>query len=159
MQQSDKATGLSYAFRSNFLARECNYQIGLTAVYWTSGNRQGCIDFSDVKEVRFYRQFMPGEHALNRNIMWRVDLHCYSGMRIILSPMHYLRFRKWEDRSLRYRYFIDALVNQLRQNNPNLAVIYEHHWTLRLNRQINRKAGWVVGFFLLWVFKLSLIHI
>jgi hypothetical protein len=67
--------------------------------------------------------------------------------------MHYLSFRKWEDRSLRYRNFIDALVNQLRQNNPKLVVIYEHHWTLRSNRQINRIAGSVVGFVLLWVFK------
>jgi KDO2-lipid IV(A) lauroyltransferase len=85
--------------------------------------------------------------------MWRVHLRCHSGKRIILSPMHYLSFRKWEDRSLRYRNFIDALVNQLRQNNPKLVVIYEHHWTLRLNRQINRIAGSVVGFVLLWVFK------
>ena len=79
MQQSDKATGLRYAFRSGFLARECNYQIGLAAVHWTSGNRRGCIDFSDVQEVHLYRQFMPGEHALNRNIMWRVHLRCHSG--------------------------------------------------------------------------------
>jgi KDO2-lipid IV(A) lauroyltransferase len=137
-------TELSYSFRSHAFARERTYRIGPTALYWTDGRDDGYIAFTDVDEVRLYRQSMRGGAALKKK-MWRCHLHCRSGHRIILSPAHRVRLRSWEDRSIPYIAFINALLAQLRSSNPDLKTIAERHWTMRLRDGIKRRVMPICG--------------
>jgi hypothetical protein len=137
--------GLCYSFRANAFMPERTYRIGPDALHWTDGSKEDRIGYADVCEVRLYRQVMWGEAALNKKIMWRLHLHCRSRCRIVLSPLHRLRFRSWEDRSTAYVAFINALLAQLHSCNPNLKVVAEPHWTIGLHRAIRRKAMPILG--------------
>jgi KDO2-lipid IV(A) lauroyltransferase len=140
---------LSYSFRPNAFALERSYRVGPDALHWTKGGKDGRIPFRDVREVRLYRQLMGrGEAAVNKKIMWSLHLQCRSGRPIILSPLHSAGFRRWEDRSSAYVGFVQALLTQLRSSNPDLKVVAEPHWTLRMRRAIRRVTMPVFGLIL-----------
>lgn len=135
----------SYSFRANALAPERTYRLGADALYRTTGRKEERIPYGDICEVRLYRQFMRGESALNKKIMWRCHLQRRTGGRVVLSPRHSLRFEGWEDRSSSYAAFINALLAQLRSCNPDLTVITQPHWTLRLRRAVRRSLMPIQG--------------
>jgi KDO2-lipid IV(A) lauroyltransferase len=137
---------LCYSFRPNAFAPERRYRIGPDALHWTKGSKDGHFLYPDICEVRLYRQLMGrGEAAVNKKIMWCLHLHCRSGRRIILSPLHCAGFRSWEDRSAAYVEFVQALLTQLRSSNPALKVVAEPHWTMRMRRAIRRATMPVFG--------------
>jgi len=133
-------TELSYSFRSSAFGRERTYRIGPNALHWSDGATEGCVAYSDVDEVRLFRRLMPRAAALQRKTMWRCDLHCRSRHRIALSPLHCVRFGRWEDRSTSYLAFINALLPQMRRCNPTLKAVAQQHWTMRLRNNLVRKA-------------------
>jgi len=143
-----------YSFRPHAFTGERTYRIGANALHWAEGGKEHCILYGDVDEVRLYREFMPGGASLTKKTMWRLHLHCRSGHRVILSPLHYIRFRSWEDRSTRYAEFINVLLTQLRSCNPNLKVIAEPHWTMRLRAGITRTAVPICGWLFARVYNL-----
>jgi KDO2-lipid IV(A) lauroyltransferase len=134
-----------YSFRSHFFARERTYRIDPTALHWTDGRDCGYIAYGEVDEMRLTRHGMRGLAALNKKKMWRCHLRRRSGPDVVLSPLHYVRLGSWEDRSTSYLAFIDALLPELRSKNPNLKVITEQHWTLRLRAAIKRRTKPIVA--------------
>jgi KDO2-lipid IV(A) lauroyltransferase len=137
---------LCYSFRPSAFAPERSYRIAPDALHWTQGGKDGRVLFRDVREVRLYRQLMGrGEAAVNKKIMWCLHLQCRSGRPIILSPLHCAGFRSWEDRSASYVAFVQALLTQLRSSNPDLNVLAEPHWTMRMRRAIRRATMPVLG--------------
>jgi Kdo2-lipid IVA lauroyltransferase/acyltransferase len=144
----------TYSFRLNLFARERRYEISPDVLHWTAGRRaQGSIKYDEVKEVRLYRKFMRGKAALNKEIMW--DAHLYTrSNRLILSRLHYVRFGTWEDRSTDYRPFANVLLSRLRACNPNLRIVAEHHWTMRLRRDVKRRVSSIGGRILVLLFPL-----
>jgi KDO2-lipid IV(A) lauroyltransferase len=138
-----------YSFRSNAFTPERTYRIGADALYWTSGASENRVAYSDVCEVRLSRRQMRGEAVGTHRATLRCLLRCRSGSRITLSPLHYVRFRRWEDRSTPYAAFVGALLRELRNCNPDLKISGEVHWTLRLRRSVRRAAfaaaGWAGG--------------
>jgi Kdo2-lipid IVA lauroyltransferase/acyltransferase len=133
-------TELSYSFRSTAFGPERTYRIGPNALHWSDGVTEGCVAYSDVYEVRLSRRFAPRAAALGRKLMWRCRLHCRSRDRIVLSPLHCVRLGCWEDRSISYLAFINALLLQMRSSNPTLKAVAEQHWTVRLRKRLEDKA-------------------
>jgi hypothetical protein len=109
-----------YSFRSNAFTPERTYRIGADALYWTSGASENRVAYSDVCEVRLSRRQMRGEAIGTHRATLRCHLRCRSGPRITLSPLHYVRFRRWEDRSTPYAAFVGTLLRELRNCNPDL---------------------------------------
>jgi Kdo2-lipid IVA lauroyltransferase/acyltransferase len=140
---------LCYSFRPHAFSFERSYRIEANALHWAEDGKEHRISYSDVNEVRLYRQFMPGEAALTKKKTWRLHLHCRSRRRLVLSPLHYVGFRSWEDRSTSYVAFINALLAQLRSCNPDLKVIAQPHWTMRLRAGMKHAALPICG----WVFS------
>jgi hypothetical protein len=133
-------TELNYSFRLRAFARERTYRIGPTTLHWTDGRYGGSVPFADVDEMRLTKHGVRGLAALNKKKMWRCHLRRRSGPDVILSPLHYVRLGSWEDRSSSYLAFIEALLPELRNKNPNLKVVTEQHWTLRLRDEIKRRT-------------------
>jgi len=133
-----------YSFRPNLFARERTYRIEPNGLHWSEDGKTGRINYHDVREVRLYRKFMRGKAATYKKIMWDAHLY-YRSDRLVLSPMHYAGFRTWEDRSTWYRPFANTLIAQLRALNPNAKIFAEHHWSMRLQRQLKRRAGTMGG--------------
>ena len=118
---------------------------------WTSGANENHVAYSDVCEVRLSRRQMRGEAIGRHRATLRCHLRCRSGPRVTLSPLHYVRFRRWEDRSTPYAAFVGTLLRELRNYNPDLKVSGEVHWTLRLRHRLpalalgSRGLGWRQG--------------
>src|SRR5262245_53883812 len=113
---------LCYSFRPNAFTPERTYGIGTDALYWTSGGHENHVAYSDVCEVQLSRRLMRGEAIGRHRATLRCHLRCRSGPRITLSPLHYVRFRRWEDRSTPYAAFVGVLLRELRGTNPELKV-------------------------------------
>ncbi len=134
MQQDIPPLGQVYSSRPGFFARERTYKIASDAVEWRSSAGQGRIDYTTVREVRFCRTFMRGKRAANRKTVWFCRIGCHGGENATISPLHCVRFRRWEDRSLQFGHFIRALLTELRRSNPNLEVAFERDWSIKLNQ-------------------------
>jgi len=126
-----------YSFRANALSTERTFRMGLDALHWKAGNRADRILFRDIGEVRYCRGFARGEAALKGRTLIRLQLRCQSGRKLTLSPLHYVHFRSWEDRSATFSPFVDALLSRLREN-PRLKIITVVQWPLRLRHSITR---------------------
>jgi KDO2-lipid IV(A) lauroyltransferase len=149
--ERDKVIMLSarYSYRPNLFSRERNFWLEPNALGWSCGEKEDRIAYRDVETVRLFRLFMPGESAVQKEIMWRLHLYSRSGGRLVLSPLHRVRFRSWEDRSAAYRAFTSALLEQLRRADPNFKIIAAHHWTMRLRRAVKRRLSALGGCVLL----------
>jgi Kdo2-lipid IVA lauroyltransferase/acyltransferase len=145
--------GRCYSFRRHLLARERTYRIGTSALHWKDGSQQGSINFNDVKEVRLYRRFMRGKAAVYKKVMWNAYLNCRSNQ-LVLSPLHYVQFCSWEDRSAHYQTFANLLFAKLRASNPNLTIVTQQHWTMRLRQDIKRRVISTASSNLVWMFRL-----
>ncbi len=143
-----------YSCRPHALSREHHFWLEPDALGRSHGDEHDRILYRDVDEVRLYRLFMPGAAAIDKKVMWRLQLRCRSGERLVLSPLHYVRFRSREDRSAAYVAFANQLLQQLRNANPNLKITREHHWTMRLRRAVKRRASAIGGGLLLKLFWL-----
>jgi hypothetical protein len=149
--ERDKVIMLSarYSYRPNLFSRERNFWLEPNALGWSCGEKEDRIAYRDVETVRLFRLFMPGESAVQKEIMWRLHLYSRSGGRLVLSPLHRVRFRSWEDRSAAYRAFTSELLEQLRRADPNFKIIAAHHWTMRLRRAVKRRLSALGGCVLL----------
>jgi Kdo2-lipid IVA lauroyltransferase/acyltransferase len=143
-----------YSYRANAFSRERSFWLESSTLSWSSGDEENRVGYRDVEEVRLSREYMPGEAALQKKVMWRLYLRSRSGKRLVLSPVHYVRFRTWEDRSAAYAAFINALLARLRAAEPNLKVIAEHHWTMRLRHALQRRLSAIGGCVLISLFWL-----
>jgi Kdo2-lipid IVA lauroyltransferase/acyltransferase len=134
----------TYSFRPNLFARERTYRLEPSGLLWSDGTKAGCIRYDEVKEVRLYRKFMRGKAAIYKAEMSDAHLHCRRGQ-LVLSPLHYAGFRTWEDRSARYRPFVDTFLAQLHAHNPNARFVPGFHWTMRLRRYLKRRVGAMIS--------------
>ena len=141
-----------YSYRAHMFSRERSFWLEPGALGWSRGDDEDRIFYRDVDEVRLYRLFMPGVAAIDKKVMWRLHLRCRSGERLTLSPLHYLRFRSWEDRSATYVAFANELLQRLHNANPQLKITREHHWTMRLRRAVKRRLSALGGRILLKLF-------
>jgi KDO2-lipid IV(A) lauroyltransferase len=144
-----------YSYRPGLFSREHSFWLEPHALRFSRGGKQARISYSEVDEVRLYRLFMRGAAPTDKKIMWRMQLHCRSGERVVLSPLHYVRVGSWEDRTEAYANFTIELLNRLRTADPNLRVIAEPHWTMRLRGNARRKVGAVGGAALLGVLRVA----
>lgn len=143
-----------YSYRPRAFSRERSFWLEPHALGWSYGDEEDRISYRDVDEVRLYRLFMRGAAAIDKKVMWRLHLYCRSGERLVVSPLHYAGFRSWEDRSTAYLNFTNQLLGRLRTADPNLKIIAEHHWTMRLRRDARRRISALGGAILLKVFWL-----
>jgi Kdo2-lipid IVA lauroyltransferase/acyltransferase len=143
----------SYSFRANAFARKRQYRLGPDALHWTDGVSHGRVGYDDVQEVRLFRKYIRGEAAINKKVMWRVHLYRRSSRVVVLSSLHYVRFGRWEDRSMFYNAFINALLAHLRKFNANLTIVAEDHWTTRSRRAFKRWATSIGGAILVRLLK------
>jgi KDO2-lipid IV(A) lauroyltransferase len=141
-----------YSYRPGAFSGERSFWLEPNTLRWSRGDEEGRILYGDVDEVRLYRLFMPGAAAIDKKVMWRMHLHCSSGDRLVLSPLHYVRFRSWEDRSAVYVPFADALLQRLHNANPQIKIIREHYWTMRLRLAAKRRTSAIGGAILLKLF-------
>jgi KDO2-lipid IV(A) lauroyltransferase len=139
-------TGPYYSFRANAFKPERTFRIGADALYWQVGNRENGILYRSVSEIRYYRRLARGDAVVLARTTMSLQLRCHSGQHVTLSPLHYNRFRHWEDRSALYSAFVDALLPRLREN-PDLKIATEVHWTLRLRRAVTRSVRSLLGRF------------
>ena len=139
-------TDPAYSFRANAFTPERTYCIGPEALRWKSGSTENRIPYEDVYELRFYRVLARGEAMLKGRTVTCLQLRCRSGQKVTLSPLHYVRFRNYEDRSPAYAAFTGALLARLR-GNPDLKTATEIHWRLRLRHAITRSMPPLLGRF------------
>jgi KDO2-lipid IV(A) lauroyltransferase len=145
--EADRMTERSYSFRANAFTPERTFRLGPDALHWTSGRQEKRMVYSDVCEARFRSGFMRGEAAVKMRTMRRFQMRSRSGQSVTLSPLHYRGFRSWEDRSTSYDSFVGALQGQLHRRNPNLHVLTEPHWTLRLRNAVSHNVPALLGRF------------
>jgi KDO2-lipid IV(A) lauroyltransferase len=131
----------SYSFRPRLFASNHNFFIERNAIVWSSGRRGQRIPFSDIGEVRLIRRFMRGDAALNKKAMWLMELYCRAENKLVLSPIHCVRFGVWEDRSSAYFLFVNQLLARLVNTNPKLKIITVEHWAVRLRQHVRRRAA------------------
>jgi len=141
-----KLEGPSYSFRAHALAPEHTYYLGPEALQWQSGTAVSEIFYRDVREVRTYRIIARGEAALKGRTTFSMRLHCRSGRRLTLSPLHAARVWQWEDRSVAYSAFTGVLMDRLR-TYPDLDIVTATHWTLRLRHSVIRAWPSLLGRF------------
>src|SRR5262249_5244827 len=134
-----------YAYRPRLFSREHSFWLEPHALGFSRGGKQARISYTEVDEVRLYRLFMRGAAPIDKQNMCGMLLHCRSGDRVVLSPLHFVRVGSWEDRAEAYANFTIELLNRLRRADPNLRVIAEDHWTMRLRGNARRKVGAVGG--------------
>lgn len=134
-----KLQGPSYSFRTRAFAAERTYYLGIEALQWQSGAAVSEIFYRDVHEVYTYRIIARGEAALKGRTMFSMRLHCRSGRRLTLSPLHAVGVWRWEDRSAAYSAFTGVLLDRLRAN-ADLEIVTATHWTLRLRHALTRRA-------------------
>ena len=133
-----------YAFRANAFGPERQFRIGANALHWQTRSRENRILFNDVSEIRFYRGLARGDAVLRARTAMSLQLRCRSGQHVTLSPLHYKRFRHWEDRSALYAAFVDALLPRLHKN-PDLKIATQVHWTLQLRHAVMRSVPSLLG--------------
>jgi Kdo2-lipid IVA lauroyltransferase/acyltransferase len=139
-------THLTYSFRANAFAREITYRIGSDGLYWKSRSAENRIAYQEIGEVNFYRILARGDAVVRGRTMTCVRLDCRSGQRLTLSPLHYVRPLKWEDRSREYLSFTDALLPRVRCN-AGLKINTKIHWLLRLRHSVTRSVPPLLGLF------------
>jgi KDO2-lipid IV(A) lauroyltransferase len=125
---------------------ERTYRIGPEGLYWTSHDGENCVLYRDVCDVRIYRVLARGEAMLKGRTVMLLQLRCRSGQKVTLSPLHCVSFRNCEDRSSTYSAFSDALLARLRRN-PDLKIVTEVHWKLRVRHAITRSVPPFLGRF------------
>jgi len=143
-----------YSYRPNMFSRERNFWLEPSGLGWSSGDEQDRIAYRDVERVQLFRLFMPGEARLQKKVIWRMQLLGRGGHCIVLSPMHYVGFRSWEDRSHAYKTFSDRLLAEMHRANPDLKIAAQQHWTIRLRRASKRQLSALGGRLLLILFRL-----
>src|SRR5204863_263588 len=111
--RANSLTPVHYSYRPHAFSRERSFWLEPGALGWSAGDEGDRVFYRDVDEVRLYRLFMPGAAAIDKKAMWRLHLRCRSGERLTVSPLHYIRFRSWEDRSAAYVAFANQLLQQL----------------------------------------------
>jgi KDO2-lipid IV(A) lauroyltransferase len=139
-------TDPAYSFRANAFTPERTYRISHEALSWTSRNVEHHLLYRDVSEVRFYRILARGQAVVRGRTLMGLQLRCYSGQRVTLSPLHYVSFRNWEDRSSAYTAFVDILVGGLR-SDPRLRLATKVHWQLRVRHAVTRSVPPLIGRF------------
>jgi Kdo2-lipid IVA lauroyltransferase/acyltransferase len=154
MSIDSEPSSSQYTYRPGPFSRERSFWLEPQALGFSRGGEEARISYSEVDEVRLYRSFMRGAAAIDKKIMWRMHLHCRSGARLVLSPLHYNPPHSWEDRTRAYASFTNELLGHLWTADPNLRIIAEHHWAMRLRRQARRKLGAVAGAILLQLFHI-----
>jgi Kdo2-lipid IVA lauroyltransferase/acyltransferase len=134
-----------YSFRANAFTPLRTYRLGSDALFWTSGGRDGRVGYGDVVAVRLSRGLMRGEAVVKSRTMQRLTLRSRSGEQLMLSPLNYVHFRRWEDRSATYAAFIDQLLGRLRHANPDLAIVTAFDWELRARHAVTRAMPSLLG--------------
>jgi KDO2-lipid IV(A) lauroyltransferase len=135
-----------YSFRANAFAPERTYRIGADALHWTSHDRENRIAYSEIREVSFNRILARGDAVVKGRTIIRMRLGCRSGQWLVLSPLHYVRPFRWEDRSTDYLAFTGALLPRLR-GNPDLKITTKTHPILRLRNAVTRSLPPLLGLF------------
>lgn len=131
------------------LSREQSFSLETNAICWSRGSEVRRVAFSDVKAAHYRGLAMRGTAAVQKKVMWRLHLRCRSGRQLVLSPLHYMGFRHWQDRSAAYWNFVNQLLAELRRIDPEFPIEAERHWTMRLQRSIRRRGaaagGWAIA--------------
>jgi KDO2-lipid IV(A) lauroyltransferase len=130
----------AYAFRAGAFSRERTYRLTPDGLEWRSNSGQGRIDYATVREIKFYRAYMRGAHV-GRKTFWFCSIKCASGKRVVISPLHYVRYRTWEDRSQQCGSLIRPLLQELKRTDPKLEPTFERHWRMRWNRFVASLGG------------------
>src|ERR1700757_58347 len=102
-----------YSYRPHAFSRERKFWLEPSVLGWSYGDQEERVAYRNIEEARLYRRFMQGPGKLQKKVMWRLHLFCRSGERIVVSPLHCVRFRTWEDRSRAYSVFTNALLANL----------------------------------------------
>jgi Kdo2-lipid IVA lauroyltransferase/acyltransferase len=144
MEQDRSFPGRSYSCRTGPLAREITYTLAPDGVAWRTARARGQIDFANVRQLRFYRTHIKGRHAAGLKYMWFGRLRCRAGPSFVISPLHYVGFRRWEDRSVPFGAFMQSLITALRESNPELNPGFQQGWRLKLNQSIASAGSWLL---------------
>jgi Kdo2-lipid IVA lauroyltransferase/acyltransferase len=83
---------------------------------------------------------MRGTEGTQRTY-WVCSIRCKSGKRVSILPLHYVRFRKWEDRSPQFGAMVRPFLQELKRVSPALDVSFEQHWDLKLKRLVVSCGG------------------
>ena len=137
-------TDLCYSFRRNAFTRERTFRIGPEGLLWSNGRKEGFILYHNISEVCFWRRVARGDAVVKGRTLLYLLLLCHAGQHFTLSPLHYARFRRWEDRSEAFLAFRDALMPRL-HGIPNLRFITKTHWKLRLRNTVTRALPPLLG--------------
>jgi KDO2-lipid IV(A) lauroyltransferase len=110
------------------------------------------IAFNDVSEVRLHGFVSHKNTQIPTEAMWGLNIRTNTGEELRLSPLHYLHFRTWEDRSPQYLAFVHQLLSEIRNSNPAVSIVRQQHWRRKfgkfVRRIMTRPAGYIaLGFF------------
>lgn len=140
----------NYSFRPNLCTPQRTYWVEDDYLCWSAGPGKRQIRLSDIRKVQYSLRHTRGAATFTNKRMFVAELLDVGGNRIVLSPLHYCGFRRWEDRSEDYYPFLRHLVNNAYAANPKLIVTQARHWTIPLRRAVARIRAAIAGRLLVW---------
>lgn len=120
------ASGMSeftHSFRISMFATERAYRLEPDSLCWSDGAAAGRVALRDFQQIRFVRTKMRGDAIALRKQAWCVELRSGGGRKIVLSPLHYVRFRHWQDRTASFTPFAQELFNRVKAANPQAEFV------------------------------------
>jgi Kdo2-lipid IVA lauroyltransferase/acyltransferase len=115
----------SFNCRAGLFSRERAYTVTPKGLEWSAGSQRHLIDYASIERVRFRRTLRHGPDV-NRKSYWLCSIKYSWGLWVNISPLHYERYRIWEDRSHQFGPMIRSFLNELKRVNPKLEVTFGH---------------------------------
>jgi KDO2-lipid IV(A) lauroyltransferase len=141
-----------YSYRPSRRAREQAFWLESDAIASSEGNRTARIPFRAISEVHLRGLGSHRNTEIPIEAMWDLTLGTSAGQKLRLSPLHYLRFRTWEDHSAQYMEFVRQLLTEIRHHNPSVSVTKQQHWRRRYGRYFRRFMAVPAGYVALGIF-------
>ena len=145
--------GSVYCFRRSARTPQLIFWIEGDALWWSGDDEKQRLEFPDIREVRLTERYPQRRSALGGKRIWVAEFVGSRGAATVLSPLHFNRDGRWDDRSGDYYRFLNELLDRLKAANPNLAIVHRQHWYVRIGRAAARARAQLGGWALVGLVK------
>ncbi len=106
--------GSVYCFRRSARTPQLIFWIEGDALWWSGDDEKQRLEFPDIREVRLTERYPQRRSALGGKRIWVAEFVGSRGAATVLSPLHFNRDGRWDDRSGDYYRFLNELLDRLK---------------------------------------------
>lgn len=110
----------TYSFRPTFFRTEIVYRLTGEALTWSSSSGTGSQRLAEIDKIRVYAvPGSPGIMGVASGSIERCVIWPKQGRTVVITSRHVVRFGKFEDRTMTFRPFVEALMARAARANPS----------------------------------------